>query len=36
MTQICSGVLQTGLYIDFLYKYFQNIKEGKGSADLPF
>ncbi len=34
-TQILSGVLQTGLYVDFLYYYFQSIKEGKQVIELP-
>ena len=28
-TQVLSGVLQTGLYFDFLYYYFASLKEGK-------
>ena len=34
-TQILSGVLQTGLYVDFLYYYFQSIREGKQVIELP-
>jgi hypothetical protein len=30
-----SGVLQTGLYVDFLYYYFMSIKEGKQVIELP-
>ena len=28
-TQTLAAVLQTGLYVDFLYYYFQSVKEGK-------
>lgn len=28
-TQTLAAVLQTGLYIDFLYYYFKSVKEGK-------
>ena len=34
-TQILSGVLQTGLYVDFLYYYLISIKDGKGVVELP-
>lgn len=34
-TQVLSGVLQTGLYVDFLYYYFLSIKEGKPTIELP-
>ena len=35
-TQILAGLLQTGLYMDFLYNYFKALKSGKGREDLPF
>ena len=28
-TQTLAAILQTGLYIDFLYYYFKSVKEGK-------
>ena len=28
-TQSAAAVLQTGLYVDFLYYYFKSVKEGK-------
>ena len=28
-TQTLAALLQTGLYIDFLYYYFKSVKEGK-------
>lgn len=34
-TQILSGLLQTGLYVDFLYYYFVSLKEGKKFTELP-
>jgi hypothetical protein len=34
-TQVLSGLLQTGLYVDFLYYYFVSLKEGKGVIELP-
>lgn len=34
-TQILSGLLQTALYVDFLYYYFVSIKEGKQVIELP-
>ncbi|CDW90306.1 er lumen protein retaining receptor [Stylonychia lemnae] len=34
-TQILSGILQTGLYVDFLYYYFKSIGEGKQIIELP-
>ena len=34
-TQILSGSLQTGLYIDFLYWYYVSMKEGKSVIELP-
>ena len=33
-TQILSGILQTGLYVDFLYYYFISLKEGKGVIEV--
>ena len=34
-TQILSGTLQTGLYVDFLYWYYVAVKEGKPVIELP-
>lgn len=34
-TQILSGTLQTGLYLDFLYYYYDAMKEGKSVIELP-
>ena len=34
-TQILSGTLQTGLYVDFLYWYYVSLKEGKSVIELP-
>jgi len=34
-TQILSGSLQTGLYVDFLYWYYVSLKEGKSVIELP-
>ena len=34
-TQIVSGVLQTALYVDFLYYYAISLKEGKTIIELP-
>lgn len=34
-TQILSGVLQTGLYVDFLYYYYVSVREGKPVIELP-
>ena len=34
-TQILSGTLQTGLYVDFLYWYYISMKEGKSVIELP-
>ena len=35
MTQILSGVLQTALYLDFLYWYVQAHRQGKSCVELP-
>uniref|UniRef100_A0A7S3IKW6 ER lumen protein-retaining receptor n=2 Tax=Strombidium inclinatum TaxID=197538 RepID=A0A7S3IKW6_9SPIT len=34
-TQVLSGTLQTGLYLDFLYNYYVSMKEGKPVIELP-
>ena len=34
-TQILSGLVQTALYGDLLYYYFQSIKDGKQVIELP-
>jgi len=34
-TQVLSGSLQTGLYVDFLYQYYVSMKEGKPVIELP-
>jgi hypothetical protein len=34
-TQVLSGILQTGLYVDFIYYYFKSIGEGKQIIELP-
>ena len=34
-TQILSGVLQTGFYVDFLYYYYVSVREGKPVIELP-
>ena len=35
LTQILSGLVQTGLYCDFLYQYYVAVKEGKSLVELP-
>jgi ER lumen protein retaining receptor len=34
-TQILSGLLQTALYVDFLYYYFVSLKDNKPVIELP-
>ena len=35
LTQILSGTLQTGLYCDFLYHYYQAFRKGENMVELP-